>query len=160
MQFRWALWVGIVGSFVLYTGWDAQFFDVTPPATSDDPEWIRAHHTVGAYYALRARAIPLAAVTAFLAQWLGRYWVARRRLRLRPLAILLAAAVLAHFGYTSLLYDQPVQLAVLLIILALVSLGALAREGKSHFLALPLFSSFLMLSATAPHAAERHPMSM
>jgi len=157
MQFRWSMWLGIAGSGILFLGWYAAWFNIAPaPAHPYVDEPVKA----GAYLEMSARTIPLGAVTAFLIQWVALWAIARRdKPRLWPVAVLVAAAVLAHVGYTLLLHDHPLILGVVLVALGLGATVILTRENKSHLLSIPLGASFLMFLFTT-HQAHEQPLPM
>ena len=130
MNFQIAAWVAICGPAALFTGWYGKYFEVSE----------------GSHYEpLAARAAPLIAVAAFTAQWLAAYEGARRRKTLQPVALAVAAFLLAHLGLTALLYDKPVLLGVLLTVTAVVATLVMKREQRTELLALPLAASFAAL---------------
>jgi uncharacterized membrane protein len=159
MQFRIALWLGIAGTITLFLGWYSEFFRANPPP-AHPLEDVPLSTLEGAYYHLASRAVPLGFVAAFLAEWLALYFAARQKPKLFPVAILVAAAVLAHAGFAALLYDHPLALGGLLSVLGLLSAYLLHREQKSELLAIPLLASFLVLVATVHAAAQTQPVAM
>jgi len=159
-QFRWSMWLGILGTLALFVGWHAEFFRAHPAPTESYVD-VPPAQLEGAYYHVAARAVPLGAVTAFFAQWLVLYAFARRgRDKLWPTAILVAAALLAHAGYAALLFDQPLALGAILSVLGGVGGYLLRRENRSHLLAIPLGASFLVLVGTVHRAAGTQPLPM
>lgn len=159
MQFRWSLWLGIAGCAALFLGWYARFFDASPAPTFP-VEDVPLAELEGAYLHLASRAVPLAAVTAFLFEWLVVWRAAREKARLWPIAILVAAALLAHVGFAALLFDHPLHLGGVLTVIAVLSAVLLHREGRSELLALPLLASFAVLVATVHAAARTQPVAM
>jgi type II secretory pathway pseudopilin PulG len=159
-QFRWSMWLGIAGTLALFIGWHARFFDAHPAPVETTID-VPPAALEGAYLHLAARAVPLAAVSAFFVQWIVLYAFARRgRERMWPTAILVAAALLAHAGYASLLFDRPLILGAILSVLGGVGGYLLRRENRSHLLAIPLGASFLVLVGTVHRAAGTQPIPM
>jgi uncharacterized membrane protein len=160
MQFRIALWLAIAGSGVLFLGWHEKFFDAHA-APAHPLEDVPLAQLEGPYLHLASRIVPLGAVTAFLIQWLVVYRIARKnKPKLWPVAVLVAAALLAHVGFAALLYDHPIHLGALLALLGIVSSVMLSREGKSHLLGLPLLASFAVLVTTVHRASREQPLPM
>ena len=155
MQFRWSLWVGIAGTALLFMGWYGRFFDAHAAPAYPGVD-LPKEQLEGAYLHLSARTVPLAFIVVFLIEWLTVYFYARRgRERLWPVAILVAAALLAHVGFAALLYDRPIYLGGLLTVLGVLASILLHREKKAELLAIPLLASFAVLVSTV-HAADQH----
>lgn len=141
-----APWISVVGSSVLYLGWYERFFDASA-AAGEAP--------AGAYHALDARLVPLAAVLVFGAEWLGMYAYLRARSKdaALPLGFLGAALLFLHLGAATLLVDSPTVLACALVALGLASTWLASREDKPGLLALPLVASAAALAIAAPKAS-------
>jgi hypothetical protein len=153
MEFRWALWLGVLGVLALFFGWYDKFFNVTAP-----DEW---GQNGGAYFALGTRIVPLLSVVAFCGEWLWVFRQARgKHPRLWPLALLVAATLFAHAGFAALLSDHPLQLGGVLIAVGLLSALALQHEGKTELLALPLLASFVVLASTVGDARDTDRIAM
>lgn len=143
--FRLPIVLSIVGVLMISAGWYERFFEVFDRR---DRGLDRApEELVGAYFALASRWAPLAAVAAFSAQWLGlaAYLKQRERLTAWVLPIVLSALILAHLGYSALLYDKPIALGLVVLLLAVLSIGALHRLEALRFLLAPMLCASMVL---------------
>jgi len=154
--FRVAPWLAVAGVAALFAGWYGRYFDARGAPALPGGGYAYAP---GAYHALASRAVPLLAVAAFLAAWLLVARAARRRDGgVFPLAMELAALLLAHAGAAALLLDRPLLLGGALVALGALSERVLSRQGRSALLVVPLAASFLalLLAREGLGANERH----
>jgi hypothetical protein len=156
LGFRYAPWLAIAGTSVLFAGWWTRFFQVDPPRPELEPWGGRA----GAYHLLSTRAVPLAFAAAFVAEWIGT-WAAERRARRQGgwgLAVLLAALLLGQVAFAMLLRDRAWPLGTALVGLAALSAVLLRREGRLGLLWAPgaLAAAILFAGAWKGGGAERY----
>ncbi|PKN43926.1 MAG: hypothetical protein CVU63_11725, partial [Deltaproteobacteria bacterium HGW-Deltaproteobacteria-20] len=149
------IWLAVLGVAGLWAGWYVRFFDVHAPPTYPYAD-LPPEQLTGAYFSLASRVVPLAWVAVFSAAWAGVSEAARRlQLRLlNPTALLVVSLVIAHAGLTFLLYDHRHLLGIGMIALALGSVAALRRLGKTPYLLAPLGASFLALMICARRTDE------
>ena len=145
IDFRIAAWVAMGGTAALFAGWYGKFFETSTDAT---------------YATLGSRSVALAAVAAYVAEWLAVYAAAKRRATLQPVAIAVAALLAAHAGLTALLFDAPIRLGALLTGIALLATALLRRERRTALLALPLAASFVVLYTTAARTGIESPVTL
>jgi hypothetical protein len=162
MGFRYANWLGMAGVAVLYSGWYAKYFDVSPAYEAGMRDGEKLWSTPGAYFPLASRVTPLGGAIAFLVEWLVVQQLARKSVhkeKLQPVAFLVAALLLAHVAVSALLFDHAVILGGVLAGLALLSSLLLGREERRELLGVPLVASFLALLFCA-HNAGTEPNGM
>ncbi len=139
-----APWLALVGSFALLAAWRVRVVDSGPS---------------GPHRALADRLVPLGFAAAFTVEWLLVHARARRPggERLRPLAFLVAALVLAHALFAALLFDRPALLGLAFAVLAILGVRLLGREQRPVLLLVPLLVASLALAGAvhpgAPPAA-------
>lgn len=145
--FLLAPWLALAGVAVLFIGWHTRFFVDSPPLL-DAVTGAALPATAGPYWPLAARAVPLGAVAAFAAQWIGLAWLSRRRegARVEPLAAMLAGVVVLHAGAASLLSNRPVALAVAMAVGGAVSIAVVRAREERPWLVAPFAVSFFILT--------------
>lgn len=154
-SFRFVPWVAILGVVALFGGWYTKFFDASDRRNAPFAD-VPPSQLVGAYYDLRARVVPLAAVFAFAALWSAVALALRaerapirggepRASRLFAGLIALAALVVAHAGVTVLLPDSPRSLAIVATALAVGSILLLRHLSSTEFLVVPMAAAFVAL---------------
>ncbi|WP_437801894.1 DUF2339 domain-containing protein [Sorangium sp. So ce693] len=184
LGFRVAPWLAIAGHTALFWGWYARHFDASAAPAGGDADaapWLDspAQALPGPYFALAARAAPLAFVALATAQgvlralWLRRApatspdrsvpptgaeatGVLRVAARADATATSIAALVLAHAGATALLFDAPRALTAAAITLALAALVALRAPDEGAWLLAPMGAGFLSFAATFADAPAAH----
>lgn len=184
LGFRVAPWLAIAGHTALFWGWYARHFDASAAPAGGDADaapWLDspAQALPGPYFALAARAAPLAFVALATAQgilralWLRRApamspdrsvpptgaeatGVLRVAARADATATSIAALVLAHAGAAALLFDAPRALTAATITLALAALVALRAPDEGAWLLAPMGAGFLSFAATFADAPAAH----
>ncbi len=155
LGFRFVPWLAIAGTSLLFAGWYGKFFDVHPPR----PDLAPWDGGAGAYRPLSSRAVPFAFAALFVAEWIGA-WAAERKAKREGawgLAVLLAAILLGHLAFATLLHDRAWPMGAALVALAAVSAVALRREGRLDLLWTPgaLAAAILFVVAWDASGAER-----
>lgn len=151
--FRFAIIVSILGSGILFGGWYERFFDTHDlRGYGDRPP----DELLGPYFHLPSRIVPLGAVALFTVQWLGVAFRLRRVDLLprfvKPVAI--AALVLGHAGMTALLFDHPIPLGIVMIVLGAGAVVALRALDGTRYLLVPMLVAFVLVLGLTEKARD------
>ena len=157
LRFRVVPWLAVAGVAALFGGWHTKYFDIAG-TRADLFTDLPGNVGRGAYADLGSRVVPLLAVLAFAAQWIGAALWQRRRSSspeeasapspsARRTLLALCGLIGAHAGVAVLLPDSPRVFAVSAAALAVASILTLRALDVASLLIVPMGAAFVALLA-------------